>query len=202
MLTKRFWSSSSRIFYSNSKTRAYTRSECGYHAIRRTTKPGRNAHLQFPSGVELLQAVDRVLSVHHRRHTFTVLNNENTIAIGRPRVTTTLRTQIHGTLSAWSAVIRFFGFTVNMLSMRLFASGVTVSHSGLGYWKKEQNERKLKAYWVLNSHRTRQPWSERIADVDPHPKTEDNRPVGYTGSLLNISWLSDDRRRVKGRRSL
>ena len=45
-------------------------------------------------------------------------------------------TQIQGTFSACSAVMRFFGFTVSMESIRLFASGVTVSHSGLGYWNR------------------------------------------------------------------
>lgn len=42
-------------------------------------------------------------------------------------------TQIQGCLSASCAVIRLDGFTVNMLFMRFFASGVTVSHSGEGY---------------------------------------------------------------------
>ncbi len=51
------------------------------------------------------------------------------------RVEATLsRWQIHGCLSASAAVIRFAGFTVSIELIRFFASGVTVSHSGDGYY--------------------------------------------------------------------
>ena len=50
-------------------------------------------------------------------------------AVVRDRVLT----QIHGCFSASAALIRFAGLTVNILLMRFFASGVTVSHSGDGY---------------------------------------------------------------------
>lgn len=43
------------------------------------------------------------------------------------------RWQIHGCFSAPAAVILFAGFTVSIESIRFFASGVTVSHSGDGY---------------------------------------------------------------------
>lgn len=92
-------------------------------------------YLELSSRVELLQAIDSILSVDSRSNTFAVLKFE--IVSGRRQWRLT---QIHGTLRAWSAVMRFFGFTVSMLSMRLLASGVTVSHSGLGYWKN--------TYWV------------------------------------------------------
>lgn len=42
-------------------------------------------------------------------------------------------THIHGCFKASEAVILLEGLTVNMLFIRLFASGVTVSHSGDGY---------------------------------------------------------------------
>ena len=52
----------------------------------------------------------------------------------RCRVEATLsRWQIHGCFSAPAAVILFAGFTVSIESIRFFASGVTVSHSGVGY---------------------------------------------------------------------
>ena len=47
---------------------------------------------------------------------------------------TAILTLIHGCLSACAAVIRRAGLTVNMLFMRFFASVVTVSHSGDGYY--------------------------------------------------------------------
>ena len=47
---------------------------------------------------------------------------------------TAILTLIHGCLSACAAVIRRAGLTVNMLLMRFFASVVTVSHSGDGYY--------------------------------------------------------------------
>lgn len=45
-------------------------------------------------------------------------------------------THIHGCFRASAAVILFPGFTVSIWLMRFFASGVTVSHSGLGYCEK------------------------------------------------------------------
>ena len=45
-------------------------------------------------------------------------------------------TQIHGCFRASAAVMRLAGLTVNIELMRFLASGVTVSHSGEGYWKK------------------------------------------------------------------
>jgi len=47
-----------------------------------------------------------------------------------------LLTQIHGCFSASLAVILFPGFTVSIWFIRFLASGVTVSHSGLGYCAK------------------------------------------------------------------
>lgn len=46
-----------------------------------------------------------------------------------------IRTQIHGCLRASLAVILLLGFTVSIWLMRFFASGVTVSHSGDGYYQ-------------------------------------------------------------------
>lgn len=40
--------------------------------------------------------------------------------------------------------MRFPGLTVSMLSIKFFASGVTVSHSGEGYWGNESIEEALK----------------------------------------------------------
>ena len=57
----------------------------------------------------------------------------NRCDIALPEGGHTILTHIHGCLRASEAVIRFAGFTVNMLFMRFFASGVTVSHSGEGY---------------------------------------------------------------------
>ena len=48
-------------------------------------------------------------------------------------------THIHGCLSASEAVMRLAGLTVSMLLMRCLASGVTVSHSGDGYWSTKQS---------------------------------------------------------------
>lgn len=47
-----------------------------------------------------------------------------------------LLTQIHGCFSASDAVIRFAGLMVSILLIRSFASGVTVSHSGEGNFRK------------------------------------------------------------------
>lgn len=41
-------------------------------------------------------------------------------------------TEIHGCLRASEAVMRLAGLMVNILLIRSFASGVTVSHSGDG----------------------------------------------------------------------
>lgn len=46
-------------------------------------------------------------------------------------------TQIHGCFSASDAVIRFAGLMVSILLIRSFASGVTVSHSGEGNFRKK-----------------------------------------------------------------
>lgn len=58
-----------------------------------------------------------------------------------------IRTQIHGCFSASAAVIRLLGFTVSIWLIKFFASGVTVSHSGDGYYnivcKAFQNESRL-----------------------------------------------------------
>jgi len=56
-------------------------------------------------------------------------------------------TQIHGCLRASEAVIRLAGFTDNIWLIRFLPSGVTVSHSGDGYYiyTGEQNkQRKLR----------------------------------------------------------
>lgn len=49
-------------------------------------------------------------------------------------------TQIHGCLRASAANILLAGFSDNMLMIRLFASRVTVSHSGEGNWKNVNME--------------------------------------------------------------
>lgn len=41
-------------------------------------------------------------------------------------------TQIHGCFNASEAVMRLYGFTVNIWLIKFLASGVTVSHSGEG----------------------------------------------------------------------
>lgn len=46
-------------------------------------------------------------------------------------------TEIQGCLSASAAVIRLDGLMVNILLMRSLASGVTVSHSGEGNYRKK-----------------------------------------------------------------
>lgn len=46
-------------------------------------------------------------------------------------------TLIHGCLRAWDAEMRLAGLTVSMLFIRFFASAVTVSHSGEGYWTSD-----------------------------------------------------------------
>lgn len=47
------------------------------------------------------------------------------------------RWQIQGCFNASAAVIRFAGFTVSIEFIKFLASGVTVSHSGDGYyWNK------------------------------------------------------------------
>ena len=54
-------------------------------------------------------------------------------------------TQIHGCLRASFAVILLLGFTVSIWLMRFFASGVTVSHSGVGYCF---TKKKKKTYYL------------------------------------------------------
>lgn len=49
-------------------------------------------------------------------------------------------TQIHGCLRASEAVIRLAGFTDNIWLIRFLASGVTVSHSGDGYYTHTGSE--------------------------------------------------------------
>lgn len=60
------------------------------------------------------------MKVHHR------YCNKNQIA-------GTVLTKIQGCFKASVAVILLAGLTVNILSIRFLASGVTVSHSGEGY---------------------------------------------------------------------
>jgi hypothetical protein len=48
-----------------------------------------------------------------------------------------IHTQIHGCFKASEAVILFEGLTVSIWLIRFFASGVTVSHSGEGYYKQK-----------------------------------------------------------------
>ena len=48
-----------------------------------------------------------------------------------------LLTQIHGCLRASSERILLAGFTVSIWLIRFLASGVTVSHSGDGYWNQK-----------------------------------------------------------------
>ena len=66
----------------------------------------------------------------HTRITFTSFTTD-TEKTSKPVCAHTL---IHGCLSAWAAVIRLAGLTVNILLMRFLASVVTVSHSGDGYY--------------------------------------------------------------------
>lgn len=47
-------------------------------------------------------------------------------------------TDIQGCFRASAAVMRLDGFMVNILLMRSFASGVTVSHSGEGNYKSKE----------------------------------------------------------------
>lgn len=49
-------------------------------------------------------------------------------------------TQTHGCLRAWSAVIRLAGLIVNIWLIRFLASGVTVSHSGEGNWRRRKKK--------------------------------------------------------------
>ena len=60
-----------------------------------------------------------------------------------------VHTQIQGCFSASDAVILLAGLTVSILFMRFFASGVTVSHSGDGYWKKAQTWQSVKYILLL-----------------------------------------------------
>ena len=59
-------------------------------------------------------------------------------------------TQIHGCLRASAAVMRLAGLTVNIWLMRFLASGVTVSHSGDGYYDDNSRQRKKRAACVIS----------------------------------------------------
>jgi hypothetical protein len=96
----------------------------------------RRGYLQLPPGVELLQAVDGLLAMHHGSNALSLLQWEEGVMQGSERQQLT---QIHGCLSASEAVMRLLGLTVSMLSMRFLASGVTVSHSGDGYFTNQQS---------------------------------------------------------------
>lgn len=92
------------------------------------------SHLKFTPGIEFLETVHCLLPVYDRRHAFSLLKIKKLmlyVAIYFIRVNKL--TQIHGCLRASAAVILLPGLTVNIWFMRFFASGVTVSHSGLGY---------------------------------------------------------------------
>lgn len=52
-------------------------------------------------------------------------------------------TQTHGCLRAWSAVIRLAGLIVNIWLIRFLASGVTVSHSGEGNWRRRKKKKNV-----------------------------------------------------------
>ena len=54
-----------------------------------------------------------------------------------PSIFIFLLTQIHGCLRASSERILLAGFTVSIWLIRFLASGVTVSHSGDGYWNQK-----------------------------------------------------------------
>jgi len=69
-------------------------------------------------------------------------------------------TQIHGCLRASAAETRLAGLTVSMLLMRLLASGVTVSHSGDGYY-----------IFIQHSSFT---YTKRCAPISRHRKTKTN----------------------------
>lgn len=59
-------------------------------------------------------------------------------------------THIHGCLRASDAVTRLAGFTVNIWLIRFFASGVTVSHSGDGYYERNSIKNKLPFFKIIN----------------------------------------------------
>ena len=68
------------------------------------------------------------------------------------------RWQIHGCFSASAAVMRFAGFTVSIELIRFFASGVTVSHSGEGYWgERECVVREVQQKRASHIHHRRRP---------------------------------------------
>ena len=49
--------------------------------IMSKAKPPNETHLQLPSGIELLQAIHRFLSVHHRCNTFSLLQNRKILGL-------------------------------------------------------------------------------------------------------------------------
>lgn len=100
-------------------------------------------------------------------------------------------TQTHGCLRASCAVILLAGLMVNIWLMRFLASGVTVSHSGEGNYRKH---RSMVIFWLHklycmietkgdSRHKPRL-WSADRACAGLHPKMEDTPPAEYTGWLL------------------
>lgn len=111
-------------------------------------RPLTSAYLEFPPGVELLQTLDRLLSVHTGRHRGAMLGGRSHTIITlitnseqcRWCRTSESLTEIQGCLSASAAVIRLDGLMVNILLMRSLASGVTVSHSGEGNYEEQSRD--------------------------------------------------------------
>ena len=59
-------------------------------------------------------------------------------------------TQIHGCFNASDAVMRLYGLTVNIWLIKFFASGVTVSHSGDGYYVVKI---RIDGWWIITKIR-------------------------------------------------
>lgn len=99
-------------------------------------------------------------------------------------------TQTHGCFRASWAVILLAGLMVNIWLMRFLASGVTVSHSGEGNYRKHGNSWvciDCCTVWVKSQGDSRhkpQLWSVGRVCAGLHPKTEDIPPAEYTGWLL------------------
>lgn len=107
-------------------------------------------HLEFPPGVEFLQALHGLLPVHHGGYSGPLLQKEGEmiqglVEVGDSHFTVVCacrtRTQIQGCLRASAAVMRLLGLMVSILLMRSLASGVTVSHSGDGNCQERHRNR-------------------------------------------------------------
>ena len=61
-----------------------------------TSKRQNLTYLQFTPGVELLQAVDRLLSVYHRGHTFSLLEERRERRVVRTRAGRDMYGRVYG----------------------------------------------------------------------------------------------------------